>query len=171
MLRLFHAAPFPIERFRPGRMDSLGVHLGTRRQALARARHAELGPEAVLVEVEAPIEHPLRLQDYMDWYPSLVWLQLQRLFPGLGPSDYAGTARGMRKLIQRLGHDGVVYLNRYEGTTTDALSVGQHHHLYGPDAKSDKAFLRTFRAAEDTYIALNASSLRVVATIPIKALS
>lgn len=164
----YHAAPAAFTRFRPGTSESLGIHLGTREQALARARHAQLTSTGVLLTVQADLQRGLRLADGMQWRPYPVFCQLRHQFPDLQEArDFVPTAKGMRDLIQRLGFDHVVYLNRFESITTDLPSLDIHVARYAPERVSDTQFLERFPAARDSVIILDRKCLTVVDQAPL----
>lgn len=130
-----------LQAFRRGGIESLGVHLGTRAQAVKR------GSE--MLDLYAAIQNPIRLADCGDWRPKVVLDQLRRL--GFDPRE-AKNANRLRVELERLGFDGVVYLNRYEGLRTDALNLVDHNWKYGPAALSDEAFKKRFPDAQDSWI-------------------
>lgn len=54
---------------------------------------------------------------------------------------------------KKAGADAIVYLNRYEGMTTDIIERLQHAgDLHRLDGLSDSAFLRLVPEAQDSYI-------------------
>ena len=171
-LLLYHAAPKAFERFRPGQLGSVGIHLGTRTQALARARHAGFADTGVLLTVHAEVSNPLRLPDLYEWRPWLLWEAMAKQLPDLkGMSAcFPATAASQRRFILSLGFDAIVYLNRFEGVRSDASSVGMHDHLYGHRALTDAAFRRRFPVARDSLLVLDRNRLEIRDCKPLCAL-
>jgi hypothetical protein len=118
-IRAFHGTLSSFERFLlPAR--GIGIHFGTKPQALqrVRARVAEYGsrfksPIAPrIIEVNLDLRHPLRMPDIGGWHcPIDTWQAIDEHYPGL----LAATARlSTRAQLIAAGYDGIVYVNGWE---------------------------------------------------------
>lgn len=91
----------------------LGIHLGSRDQAEWRLGNAF----GYILRVHVnDVSNLIRLQDEGSWYGSQFVQQLRQnpLTSDLKLHNSMGDNQ-IRNLLQRLGYDGVIYLNKHEG--------------------------------------------------------
>jgi len=123
-LRLYHGTTREFDRFNPALSEGRGLHFGSLEQARMRG-----GRAARILEVFIVAENPCRMVDKGSF----------------------GT-EAVRRARQR-GHDSIVYLNRYEGMTTERVKAlaasGDLHRL---DGLNDRQFRKLVPEAQDTWI-------------------
>jgi hypothetical protein len=131
-LTLYHGGPSAIDRFDPKATVDGGFHFGTEAQAQMRS-----GKRGVLTAAELDLSKVRR------------------------SVDMGGNWKQKIASAKSAGHDGIVYLNRYEGLTTDVIerlhSQGLLHKL---DAMSDAQFRKVVPEAQDSYIAFYPEQIR-----------
>ena len=147
-----------IEVFDTGRGE-LGAHFGTPEQANTMVWSDEARQSSIPAYLA--ISNPLRLRDMGGWTGSEVTGQLADLGLLKGAAyDEAvrreGTGRAFNIFIQqtlrKAGYDGIVYLNRREGTGVDAV--------IGEEEMSDSEYMRAAPAAKDSYIAFSPTQIK-----------
>lgn len=76
--------------------------------------------------------------------------------------DFGSVIRSAR----RAGYDGLVYLNRYEGMTTERIAaLSEAGKLADLDDLSDAEFRRLMPEAQDSFIALDPDRIRILDVI------
>lgn len=84
--------------------------------------------------------------------------------------DEGGNWRGRIDRARSDGFQALVYLNRYEGMTSDIIERLQAAgKLDGLDDLSDKAFLKLVPEARDSLIVFDPACIRIIACAPGKA--
>lgn len=140
--KVYHGTPFSFEEFSPDkRYSGVGIHLGTKEQALSRAREmtaqskefGEKGLSPTLMEGTITINNPIYLEeDPLGWSAEDLAYSLRHQDTGLPErlldkidalidnlhSDKINENEANRRLEQILknaGYDGIVYNNSVEG--------------------------------------------------------
>lgn len=131
-LTLYHATRAQFDAFDPKKTVDGGIHLGTEAQARMRG-----GKAARLIQAEVNVDRPRRSRD-------------------LG-GQWASKIRSARAA----GHDAIVYLNRYEGLSLERILEAQRDGV-DLDRLSDAQFKRRVPEAQDSYIVLDPSQIRVL---------
>ena len=148
--------------------SELGAHFGTKEQAKSFAR-GELAGEGVY-SLYLSVKNPLRLEDRGQFDPMSIAAQLEdmgilshqeadELYAWYQVDDLL--EKGVEKIQEAIvsrGYDGVVYLNRREGS----------HDPFGPDGMtgeeidnmSDADFMEEFPAAEDSWIVFSPDQIK-----------
>ncbi|MFA5154159.1 MAG: hypothetical protein WC554_16535, partial [Clostridia bacterium] len=143
----------------------LGTHFGTSDQANMMANEEE----SHIYPAYLNIKNPLRLSDKGQFDPGTVASQLVDMgmitdkqaedFYGMyAPDDETVSVKKLQKIITDAGYDGVVYLNRREGT----------HDPFGPDGMdgdeldqlTDEEVIDIFPDAEDSYIVFSPTQIK-----------
>lgn len=119
---LYHGTRATIEVFDPRKTVDGGIHFGTLAQAQMRA-----GKSANLIKAYLFVTHPRRSK------------------------DMGGNWQSKIKSAKAAGHDGIVYLNRYEGIPAEAFERLRALGL-DPDKLSDAAFRKLMPEAGDSWI-------------------
>lgn len=119
---LFHGTKAIFTDFDPTKTRDGGIHFGTQAQAQMRA-----GKSAQLLAVYLRVTKPRRSR------------------------DMGGNWQAKIKSARAAGHDGIVYLNRYEGIPREAFERLQALGL-DPDKLSDAAFRKLVPEASDSWI-------------------
>jgi len=165
--------------------DDVGIHFGTRNQALDRLRWKEINGyprgNPALIEARLDLNNPLRLEDYGEWTPSRLAEELVNLevidFDDAGTRPRQAT---IRKLLHSRGHDGIVYRNVGEALGLAEAFIEEqrlrkelsHHERMSEDWKAAQAIfmaaahkLNTIReSAEDSYIVLSPDQITILST-------
>lgn len=131
-LVVYHGTKDRFDSFERAKTIDGAFHFGTREQAIVR-----MGREGFLVGAYLEIRNPRRSKD-------------------LG--------KGWKKKIEsakRSRHDGIVYLNRYEGISRDTVmrAYGERKDL---DLVTDAEFLKYAPEVRDSYIVFYPQQIRVV---------
>lgn len=184
---VFSAHHGTIQEFEQFDVDKcgLGIHSGS----LLQAEHAiqaksETDKNAMprLLSVEVTLENPLRMRDLGTFDADVVWHELREMGLVSDPDDgieksiekmpKCSAFKFVRKKIQDLGYDGIVYLNRGEGISPqDIRSVNKwlEDEDFGFFAAnmmvlelSDSEFLKLAPSAQDSYIAFDPSQVEVL---------
>lgn len=130
---VFHGTKTDFEEFDPEKCRE-GIHFGTLAQAQHRARKGGVIKAAVL-----RIYNPARLIDQGQWSQTLI-------------AD-----------LQKEGHDGIVYLNRYEGTNPKRVDeVFAHSPNLDLDRIPDRTFQELFPENQDSYLVFHPSQIRLL---------
>jgi hypothetical protein len=123
-LILFHRTTEQFEQLDPARTRDGGIHFGHSGQALMRA-----GKNSHVFRVALKASKVRRCK------------------------DTGGNWKARIAAAKKAGADAIVYLNRYEGMTTDIIErLQQSGDLHRLDGLSDTAFLRLVPEAQDSYI-------------------
>ncbi|HLY88317.1 MAG TPA: hypothetical protein VKQ27_04975 [Acetobacteraceae bacterium] len=155
-LDLYHGTSAPEFDTFKRRQNDLGIHLGTAEQAnerlsymadkRSRPQGAEPGEGDRIVPVKAAIRNPLRLSDLGTWNSDNLYYGLQQAgFPEAelrramaSAGNESGKVAALRDLIERRGHDGVVYKNTGEVAGSEPFRA----KVAEARAKIDEAFGR-----------------------------
>jgi len=132
----YHATQADVapEMLDPAATRDGGLHFGTQAQAEMRT-----GRRRLLVTATLRIERPLRVRD-------------------TGGQWLAAITRAKRS-----GHDGIVYLNRYEGMTTAVIErLAASGDLARLDGLSDQAFRRLVPEAQDSVIVFSKDQIHIL---------
>lgn len=133
-LVLWHATHAEFDAFRPQRGKDSGFHFGTEAQARMRG-----GRQARLIRVHLSARRLKRVRDTGSWSAERI-------------------AR-----IRREGWDGVVYLNRYEGLSTERIeALHASGTLARLDRMSDREFRRAVPEARDSYVVFEPWQVKAV---------
>jgi hypothetical protein len=133
-LVVYHATAADFEAFEPVRGKDAGFHFGTRAQAAMRG-----GGRGVVMPVFLSASRLRRVRDKGSW------------------------TREQIAAAARQGYDGIVYLNRYEGMTTERVAaLAESGMLARLDGLDDRAFLRLVPEAEDSYIVFRPEQVKSV---------
>uniref|UniRef100_A0A6M3XA37 Putative methyltransferase n=1 Tax=viral metagenome TaxID=1070528 RepID=A0A6M3XA37_9ZZZZ len=108
-----------------------GIHLGSQDQAKMRS----LGKGKKLIAVKINIENAKRVK------------------------DSGGNWKNKIQNAKRAGYDGIVYLNRYEGMSTERVLENRDIDL---DALSDDKFLKKVPEATDSYIVFDPKQIKII---------
>ena len=127
---LYHGTQKEFDKLEPG-VDG-GIHFGTQAQANMRS----LGKGKRIIGAYINVEKLKRVK------------------------DTGGNWQAAIRSAKSQGYDGIVYLNRYEGTTTENVVKHQGKNL---DSIPDTAFKKLFPEAMDSYIVFDAKQ---VSTLP-----
>ncbi len=128
---LYHASKEPIESFDARKTVDGGFHFGTAPQANMRVS----GEGKQLTPVYLAIENPRRSK------------------------DTGGNWRSRIAAAKAAGNDGIVYLNRYEGTSFENVNKA-HEEGINLDKLSDGEFKKRFPEAADSYIAFEPEQIK-----------
>lgn len=132
---VYHGTKAAISAFDPSKTVDGGIHFGSSEQAQMRAS----GAGKNLVPVYLRMTNPRRSR------------------------DTGGQWRQKIASAKAAGHDGIVYLNRYEGIPSERITqLASDGVLQTLDALSDKEFKRLVPEARDSYIAFSAAQIRSV---------
>lgn len=135
LLTLYHATTAQITTLDPAQTTDGGLHFGSYAQATMRTS----GSSRTIYEAQLSIEKPRRCKD-------------------LG----GGWDKKIRS-AKSAGFDGIVYLNRYEGLTTEVIDRLQEHGVLDKlDSLSDAEFKKFVPEAHDSFIVFNAHQVRVL---------
>jgi hypothetical protein len=132
-LVVYHGTSGAHDQLDPARTTDGGLHFGTAGQADMRP-----GPQGKrLFPAYLRIENPRRSR------------------------DSGGKWRKRIQQARAAGHDGIVYLNRYEGLTSEVIERLAMGGLLGKlDAMSDAQFRRAVPEARDSYIVFASDQVR-----------
>ncbi|CAM6006571.1 unnamed protein product [Sphagnum balticum] len=156
----YHGTTNNFTAFAPGRGAQLGSHFGTPEQANARVKGFEdYGYKPQVMPVYLSIKNPLRLTDYGDFSPSDVAPQLKDM--GIIDENLYNDAtegfgkkqdldRKLKNAIKKKGYDGVVYLNRREGSEADDSD----------NDLSDEEFKAKYPDAQESWIAFSPTQVK-----------
>lgn len=133
-LLVYHGTKNDFSSFAAQLGADAGYHFGTLAQANMRAA----GGGKKIVSAYLRIENPKRMKD-----TGQKWSKAQLA------------------AAKRQGYDGIVYLNRYEGTKTENV-VRAHEAGVDLDRMSDKEFKKWFPEAEDSYVAFDNEQILIV---------
>jgi len=134
-LMVVHGSNHVIDQFDPTKTLDGGVHFGTVDQANMRSA----GNGKNLIPVYLNIVNPRRCKD--------------------GGSDWKKKIQSAKKA----GYDGIVYLNRYEGITTERINqLSASGMLNKLDSLSDKEFKKYVPEARDSYVAFEKMQIRSI---------
>jgi hypothetical protein len=160
--------------------EELGFHLGTAEQAnefalgLAKKNAQDNG---VMYPLYARLENPVRLKDKGSWSAEKIFSQMfeqklitfdqYRKFINATMNGATNSQEKTRGILQSLGYDGVVYLNTYEGWSSEdgkkadamaaRLRVPVRKLIY---SMSDSDIKKEFPSAQDSYIVLKPTQLK-----------
>jgi hypothetical protein len=132
---MYHGTTEKFGRFNPDLTEDSGLHFGTREQALHRV--GDKGHKN-LRQVNLRITNPKRVQDQggsAQWYDEI-------------------------QMAKQEGHDGMVYLNRYEVPWAEHLEADKQPG--GVHALSDDEFKKYAPSARDSWIAFKANQVKDV---------
>lgn len=159
---LFHGTSGNFADFDPmrgGREGEFGTHLGTQKQAHDITNHLEQGQN--IRPVYADIKNPVRMEDYGHFAPHDVVTDLegQGIFSKTeakklyGADEFVDPEK-LRAALEKKGYDGIVYLNRREGVSHDAM--------YNDSLMSDTDFAEMYPEAEgnNSYIAFRPEQIK-----------
>ena len=157
---MYHGTTSNFTAFAPGRGAQLGSHFGTPEQANAIVKgFEEYGYKPQVMPVYLSIKNPLRLTDYGDFSPSEVAPQLKdmgiindELFDDAvnGVGKEQDLDRKIKNAIKKKGYDGVVYLNRREGSEADDSD----------NDLSDEDFKAKYPDAQESWIAFSPTQVK-----------
>ena len=110
-IKLYHGSKVRFDAVSPSySKGQLGFHMGSKEQA--KSIFGE-GGRPKIMEVEADIKNPLRLDDLGSWYGSDV---VDMVNKKLGTQIHSSASDStIRSHIEKAGYDGVVYQNAFEG--------------------------------------------------------
>jgi len=131
-LILSHGTTRDFEDFDPRATMDGGIHAGSLAQAQTRA-----GKKGRIVKIEVSLEKIRRSR------------------------DRGGGWRNRVAAARRGGFDAIVYLNRYEGLSTQTVVSAADSHVPLDDL-DDQAFRQRCPEAEDSYILLNPDCFRIL---------
>lgn len=132
-LRLFHGATVDFVQFDPASSKDGGLHFGAAEQASMRIS----GAGKRLIPVYLRVENPRRSKD-------------------TGGSWHAKIASA-----KAAGHDGIVYLNRYEGLPLERVAELEKRGLMARlDQISDAEFRRLVPEARDSWIVFSPTQIK-----------
>lgn len=152
--------------FNTNRLDSLGAHFGSLDQASHIAdKGAKYHGHSThrIYPVHLAVRNPVRLEDRTgEWYPLDILSQLadqnlisdeeyNQLFSDLQMHPDGGL-KAIRELIEDLGYDSIIYLNRFEGF---GPTEG-----YDRSEMTDEEFKEKYPKAHDSYIILNPTHIK-----------
>lgn len=131
---VYHATTSEFDVFEKQPKKDAGFHFGTFEQAKMRG-----GPNATILEVKIDFRKAKRLKDNGSWTRD----QINRARQG--------------------GYDAIVYLNRYEGISTEVVeALSQQGKLSKLDNASDAVFRKLVPQAEDSYIVFSPEQITIL---------
>lgn len=134
-LAVYHGTKDDITTFDPSKTADGGIHFGT--SAQANMRVSGQGKNIMRVYLSAN--------------------DLQR------SKDMGGNWKAKIKAAKASGKDGIVYLNRYEGLSSDVIARLSNNGLLNKlDSMSDAEFRRAVPEAEDSYIVFKPNQIKSV---------
>jgi hypothetical protein len=133
-LRLFHGTKEAFNQFDPSRSRDGGLHFGTADQANMRVS----GPGKRLIPVFLKVENPRRSK------------------------DTGGNWHSRIASAKAAGHDGIVYLNRYEGFPLERVDELERKGLMDRlDSLSDREFRKLVPEAQDSWIVFSEAQVKL----------
>jgi hypothetical protein len=139
---LYHGTTTEFDRFDAACTADGGLHFGTLDQARVRVA----GPSKQLLKVNLNIQNPQRSRDTGASWKSKI------------------------RAAKALGHDGIVYLNRFEGILQETIARADKDGI-NLDGMADRDFRKFAPEAKDSWIAFNAAQVVVLERIPSSRLS
>lgn len=169
-MKVYHGTLKDFFTFRTSSTDQLGAHFGTIDQAEGFTEGGRNGGGNIM-PVYLSIQNPLRLTDEAAWTPVDVAIQLNGLTPegglvseaeiekleNMSEQDAANYVQG---ILEKAGYDGVVYLNRHEGSAFTDYLDNNGMMPQGFSRWSDAQVLRMFPDAKDSYIVFKPSQVK-----------
>lgn len=131
----WHGSRKPIDAFDFSKSVDGGIHFGTRPQA--EMRGAKGGS---LIEADVDIKNPMRSR------------------------DTGGNWKDKIRNAKSKGHDGIVYLNRYEGMSLEDIQRAQEAGI-DLDRLTDAQFRKFFPNAKDSFIAFTPEQIKILQNI------
>ena len=160
--------------------NELGFHVGTAEQAnefafgMARDNFRDGGS---MYPLYARLENPVRLKDMGSWTAENIFPQMfdmglitqeqAKRFMVAARTGATNSQEKIRNILQSLGYDGVVYLNRYEGFSEVDMKKAQAFakqngttvNLFTNNLPEEK-LKQFFPSAQDSYILLKPTQLK-----------
>jgi len=167
---VYHGTTWDVKSFDRSKIgrSALGFHFGSKFHADDFGSDEDDGPGGNVMPVHLSLKNPIRLQDYGDWLPENLVHHLSSR--GKISQDEANNLsdryfddnnseksnQHFIGVLKRLGHDGIVYLNRHEGLNPDNAA-----NLYYMNADmSDPEFKKAAPEASDSFIAFHPQQIK-----------
>jgi len=131
-IEFYHGTTGAFEYFDPSKTTDGGLHFGTKEQARMRV----VGSDARLIVAHLRVSNPMRSK------------------------DLGGNWKAKIRQAKAAGKDGIVYLNRYEGMSSELIDrLQQNGLLDNLDGMSDAQFRKVVPEAQDSYIVFRADQV------------
>lgn len=133
LMKVFHGTGVDFEKFDSARTIDGAFHFGTAEQAIMRRS----GKGKRIIEAAVNIRKPRRSKDSGGQWASRI------------------------KSAKSAGFDGIVYLNRYEGISSETVDLAIERGL-DLDSLTDKEFKKFAPEARDSWIAFEVSQIKIL---------